>query len=179
METVPAAPCASPGPPIAVASGPAPAPATTPRDHGHHPPLRPTPSPENALQALLRAPGRRFAKLFLQWEGVNPSRKVVIMKARTPLAAASAVAMLLSIASTPLEAAIPPIWHLNGPESIYIGDSDPWVPDQSEPTGILHEPNRDSVVVGEGTSPAALPRELWKLQLIRILRILRLGGIVR
>jgi hypothetical protein len=101
------------------------------------------------------------------------------MKARTPLAAASAVAILLSFASTPIEAALPPIWHLNGPERVFIGDSDPWVPDQSEPTGTLRDPSRDSVVAPEGLSPAARPRDLWKLQLVRILRILRFGGLVR
>ncbi|MBZ0269498.1 hypothetical protein K8I85_15195, partial [bacterium] len=98
--------------------------------------------------------------------------------ARTPLAAASAVAILLSIASTPLEAAPPPIWHLDGPEEVFM-DSDPWVPDQSEPSGTLRDPSRDSVVVSEGSSPAAAPRDLWKLRLIRILRLLRFGGIVR
>lgn len=101
------------------------------------------------------------------------------MKARTPLAAASAVATLLTFASTPIEAALPPIWHLNGPEQVYIGDSDPWVPDQSEPSGTLSAPNHDSAVARDGSSPAAPPRDLWKLQLIRILRILRFGGIVR
>lgn len=101
------------------------------------------------------------------------------MKARTPLAAASAAAILLTFTSTPLEAALPPIWHLNGPEQVYIGDSDPWVPDQSEPSGTLAAGNHDSVVARDGSSPAALPSNGWKLQLIRILRILRFGGIVR
>jgi hypothetical protein len=101
------------------------------------------------------------------------------MKSRIPLAAASAAAILFSVASTPLEAAIPPTWHLGGPESVYIGDSDPWVPDQSEPSKTLLDPSRISVEAPDALPPAAPPRDLWKLQLIRILRLLRFGGIVR
>jgi len=101
------------------------------------------------------------------------------MKAKYPVAVASA-AIILYCMPAELGAARLPGKQSEAPYERYIGDSDPWVPDTRDPNRIVRLPDRTSVSAVEGGAPpSAASQSTWYGRLLRLIRVLRLGGAVR
>jgi len=104
------------------------------------------------------------------------------MKARIPVAAASAVIALVCVPFVS-DASRIPSRPLQPPEESYvISESDPWIPDNREPARMLQAPPMTDAVAPDTDvplSPSIAARHTWQFHMLRLMRILRLGGILR
>lgn len=103
------------------------------------------------------------------------------MKSRIPVTAVSAV-IVLTCAPVDSIASRIPTRSLEAVPSGYVGESDPWVPDNRQPARMLQAPSITSAVAPDAAGTPAQPaatRRAWHVHLLHLLRFLFLGGILR
>ncbi len=100
------------------------------------------------------------------------------MKFRMPLAAVAAIVAVWLAPGPATSMRIPERPHEDLGDVVH--DSDPWVPDNRDPSGTLQggsvSISRESVT---GTRTLASAQESWTWRLYRILRVLYSGGLAR
>jgi hypothetical protein len=103
------------------------------------------------------------------------------MNAKVPAAVASAAIVLYCFPVASNASRLPS--RLSEPPSqIFVGDSDPWVPDNRQPARMLQAPPFTSAPapdVDRPSDPPAVAHRTWYARLLRLLRVLGLGGFLR